>query len=99
MRGIIITFERRAADRHKRGRFPAIAAKNGNADAKLLCLQGDQTRFGVIAGNKNAVRVRRLDGRELRVEILVATAVILLRDDFPAARDKSFLEKFREPQT
>ena len=34
--------------------------------------------LGVIARNKNAVRVRRLDRRQLRVEILVAAAVIFV---------------------
>jgi hypothetical protein len=54
--------------------------------------------LGVIAGNKNRVGIGRLDGGELRVEILVAAAVILFRRDLAAAGGETvFLEKFARP--
>ena len=40
------------------------------------------------------VGIRRLDGRELRVEILVAAAVICSVDDLAAVGGETFLEKF-----
>ena len=98
MRRIITAFRRRAADGNQRGRFPAVAAENRHRQSELPRLQNNQPDFRVIAGHKNAVGILRLDGGQLRVEILVTAAVILFRRDFSAAAGKAVLEKFRQAE-
>src|SRR5688572_24273404 len=96
MGGEVGTLDRRAADGDEFGGFPAVDAHEGDGQAEVAGLAGDQSGFGVVARHKDALDAGRLDGGKLGAEVLVALAVLLFGRNGAAVGGKAFAEIFRE---
>src|SRR5471032_3128255 len=91
-----VALHRCAADLRQSRRVPAIAAQERNGDPKLASLERDQPDLIIVTGNKNRLGIGRFDRGKLRLEILIARTVTLLRHDRAAVLREILFEKLRE---
>src|SRR6185295_18053954 len=70
-----------AANLREFWRVPPVAAEQRHLDSLLLCLTRNQTDFGVVARDIDGLRTRRFDGSQLCVEVRIAGAIALVRDN------------------
>ncbi len=94
--GKVGALDRVASDLGELGRVQAVRAEDRRVQPEAAGLPGDQAGIGVVAREKEDVRLEREDRGQLRGEVGVAFGVPGLGDDAAAGRGEVVRERLRE---